>query len=105
MDKPKVQRHQKAARPLGDVDAPESRRRRARVRRVHERDSPSSDSEFGLLQHWATWGVDRVDPSGQVLVPARWLDIGLLWLGCTPASTPPSGQAEKKFSRSQAERL
>ena len=39
---------------------------------------PSNSSDFDLLQYGATRSVDGIDPSGKVVVSARWPHIGLL---------------------------
>ena len=40
--------------------------------------APKNDSKFDFLQYWEARGTDGVDPSGKVVVPARWPHIGLL---------------------------
>ena len=59
--------------------------------------APSNSSDFDLLQYWATRSVDGIDPSGKVVVPARWPHIGLparLYAGVDTTSC----QAERNFS-------
>ena len=70
----------KVARPAGDVDAPELRKDAA-LREMAEymkEATPKNDSKINFLQYWEARGTDGVDPSGKVVVPARWPHIGLL---------------------------
>ena len=99
MDRRKAQRDKKVARPPGDVDAPESRADVAEreFNAYMKEAAPSNSSDFDLLQYWATRSVDGIDPSGKVVVPARWPHIGLLarlYAGVDITSC----QAERNFS-------
>ena len=57
MDRRKAQRDKKVARPPGDVDAPESRADVAEreFNAYMKKATPSNNSDFDLLQYWATW--------------------------------------------------
>ena len=80
MDKIRADMNKKVACPAGDVDAPELRKDDA----LHEmaaymkEAAPKNDSKFDFLQYWEARGTDGVDPSGKVVVPACWPQIGLL---------------------------
>ena len=99
MDRRKAQRDKKVARPPGDVDAPESRADVAEreFNAYMKEAAPSNSSDFDLLQYWATRSVDGIDPSGKVVVPARWPHIGLLAKLYAGVDTT-SCQAERNFS-------
>ena len=91
--------NKKVARPAGDVDAPELRKDAAlREMAANMKEAaPKNDSNFDFLQYWEARGTDGVDPSGIVVVPARWLDIGLLARLYAGIDTT-SCQAERDFS-------
>lgn len=99
MDRRKAQRDKKVARPPGDVDAPESRADVAEreFNAYMKEAAPSNNSDFDLLQYWATRSVDGIDPSGKVVAPARWPHIGLLARLYAGVDTT-SCQAERNFS-------
>ena len=80
MDKIRTDMNKKVARPAGDVDAPELRKDTAlRDMAAYMKEAaPKNDSKFDFLQCWEARGTDGVDPSGKVVVPARWPHIGLL---------------------------
>ena len=100
MDRRKAQRDKKVARPPGDVDASESRADVAEreFNAYMKEAAPSNSSDFDLLQYWATRSVDGINPSGKVLVPARWPHIGLLARLYAGVDTTTSCQAERNFS-------
>ena len=98
MDKIRADMNNKVSRPAGDVDAPELRKDaslREMVAYMKEAAS-KNDSKFDFLQHWEARGTDGVDPSGKVVVPARWPHIGLLARLYAGIDTT-SCQAEKNF--------
>ena len=99
MGRRKAQRDKKVARPPGDVDAPESRADVAEreFNAYMKEAAPSNSSDFDLLQYWATRSVDGIDPSGKVVVSARWPHIGLLARLYAGVDTT-SCQAERIFS-------
>ena len=67
-------------RPAGDVVAPELRKDAAlrEMAAYMKEAAPNNDSKFDSLQYWEARGTNGVDPSGKVVVPARWPHIGLL---------------------------
>ena len=80
MDKIRAGMNKEVARPAGDVDAPELLKDaslREMVAYMKEA-APKNDSKFDFLQYWEARGTDGVDPSGKVVVPARWPHMGLL---------------------------
>ena len=80
MDKIRADMNKKVVRPAGDVDAPELRKDAAlrEIAAYMKEAAPKNDSKFDFLQNWEARGTDGVDPSGKVVVPARWPHVGLL---------------------------
>ena len=80
MDKIRADTIKKVARSAGDVDAPEFRKDAAlrEMAAYMKEAAPKNESKFDFLQYWEARGTDGVDPSGKVVVPARWPHIGLL---------------------------
>ena len=98
MDKIRVDVNKKVTRPAGDVDAPELRKDALREMTAHMKEAaPKNDSKFDFLQYWEARGTDGVDPSGKVVVPARWRHIGLLARLYAGIDTTRC-QAERNFS-------
>ena len=99
MDKIRADMNKKVARPAGDVDAAELRKDAALRDMVAymKEAAPKNDSKFDFLQYWEARGTDGVDPSGKVVVPARWPLIGLLARLYEDVVTT-SCQAERNFS-------
>ena len=99
MDKIRADMIKKVARPAGDVDAPELREDAAlrEMTAYMKKAAPKNDSKFEFLQYWEARGTDGVDPSGKVVVPARWPHIGLLARLYASIDTT-SCQAERSFS-------
>ena len=99
MDKTRSDTNKKVARPNGDVDAPELRKDAAlrEMAAYIKKAAPKNDSKFDFFQYWEARGTDGVDPSGKVVVPARWPHIGLLARLYTSIDTT-SCQAERNFS-------
>ena len=98
MDKIRADIHKKFAYPADDVDAPELRKDTAlrEMATYMKEAAPKSDSKFDFLQYWEARGTDGVDPSGKVVVPARWLHIGLL-ARFMQASIPLVGELRGTF--------
>ena len=93
--------NKKVAHPTGDVDAPELRKDAAQreMAAYMKEAAPKNDTKFDFLQYWEVRGTDGVDPSGKVVVPARWPHIGLLarLYASIDATTISSCQAERNF--------
>ena len=89
MDKIRADMNEKVTRPTGDVDVPELRKDVAlrEMTAYMKEAAPKNDFKFDFLQCWEARGMDGVDPSGKVVVPARWPHIGSLE-GCMQASIP-----------------
>ena len=99
MDKIRADMNKKIARPAGDVNAPKLRKDAAlREMAAYMKEAPpKNDSKFDFLQDWEARGTDGIDPSGKVVVPARWPHIGLLarlYAGIDNTNC----QAERNFS-------
>ena len=89
---------EKVAHSAGDVDAPELRKD-AGLREMAaylKEAAPKNDSKFDFLQYWKARGTHGVDPSGKIVVPARWPHIGLLARLYAGLDTT-SCQAERNF--------
>ncbi|CAM9575217.1 unnamed protein product [Ectocarpus sp. 4 AP-2014] len=101
MDRVRAAMNKQVARPAGDKDAAESRgdvALREFTAYMQEAAAPSDpDSAFDLLDYWATRGVDGLDKSGKVVVPARRPHVGLLARLYAGIDTT-SCQAERNFS-------
>ena len=99
MDKIRADMNKKVARPAGDVDAPELRKDAAlhEVAAYMKEAPPKNDSKFDFLQYWEARGTDGVDPSGKVVVLARWAYIRLLTRLYAGKDTT-SCQTERNFS-------
>ena len=99
MEKIGADMNKKVARPPGDVDAPELQKDAAlREMAAYTKEAaPKNDSMFDFLQYWEARGTDGVDPSGKVVVPARWSHIELLARLYAGIDTT-SCQAERNFS-------
>ena len=99
MDKIRADMDKKVARPPGDVDAPELQKDAAlrEMAAYMKEATPKNDSMFDFLQYWEARGTDGVDPSGKVVVPARWSHIELLARLYADIDTT-SCQAERNFS-------
>ena len=99
MDNIRPDMNKKVARPVGDIDAPELRKDAA-LREMAEytkQAASKNNSKFDFLQYWEARGTDGEDPSGKVVVPARWPHIGLLARLYAGIDTT-SCQAERNFS-------
>ena len=102
IDKTRADMNKKVTRPTGDIDAPELRNDAAlrEMAAYMKEAAPKNDSKFDFLKNWEARGTDGVDPSGKVVEPARWSDIGLfarLYAGVDTTSC----QAERNFSALQ----
>ena len=99
MDKIRADMNKKVARPTGNVDVPGLRKDAAlREMTAYVKEAaPKNDSKFDFLQYWEARGTDGVDPSGKIVVPARWPHIGLLARLYAGIDTT-SCQAERNFS-------
>ena len=99
MDKIRADMNKNVARPAGDVDAPELRKDAAlgEIAVYMKEAAPKNDSKFDFLQYCEARGTGGVDPSGKVVVPARWPHIGLLVRLYAGIDTT-SCQAERNFS-------
>ena len=98
-DKTRADMNKKVVRPAGDVDAPELRKDAAlrEMAAYMKEAAPKNDCKFDFLQYREARGTDGVDPSGKVVVPARWPHIGLLARLYADIDTT-SCQAERNFS-------
>ena len=99
-DKIRADMNKKVVHPAGDVDAPELRKDAVlREMAAYTKEAaPKNDSKFDFLQYyWEARYTDRVDPSGKIVVPARWPHIGLLARLYAGIDTT-SCQAERNFS-------
>ena len=80
-------------------DAPELRKDAAlrEMAAYMEEAAIKNDSKFDFLQYWEARDTDGLDPSGKVVVPARWPHIGLLARLYAGIDTTRC-QAERNFS-------